>query len=136
MSIINTSFSSSSGRFGNDMADEGRPSKVYLGFHISWCPAAEFTLLPLHAAGFYEKKRDNLSHTYIFSYTPTLATMAAMRPTTSCCHRSRKPKRKEDIPLCRFRRIVLHVTQRQRCNSPGCTSGYGSVHRVTVYTKQ
>ncbi|KAG2073372.1 hypothetical protein BDR04DRAFT_333774 [Suillus decipiens] len=46
---------------------------------IWWCPTAEFTLLPLHAAGPYEKNRDNLSRIYISSYTPTLATLVRAR---------------------------------------------------------
>ncbi|KAG1728971.1 TPR-like protein [Suillus paluster] len=54
-------------------------SNVPPGSRIWWCPTAEFTLLPLHAAGPYEKKRDNLSHIYISSYTPTLATLIRAR---------------------------------------------------------
>ncbi|KAG2106211.1 CHAT domain-containing protein, partial [Suillus discolor] len=50
---------------------------------IWWCPTAEFTLLPLHAAGAYEKKRDSLSHIYISSYTPTLATLVRARKQDS-----------------------------------------------------
>ncbi|KAG1908830.1 uncharacterized protein F5891DRAFT_1168805 [Suillus fuscotomentosus] len=50
---------------------------------IWWCPTAEFTLLPLHAAGAYEKKRDSLSHIYISSYTPTLATLVRARRQVS-----------------------------------------------------
>ncbi|KAG2738959.1 hypothetical protein P692DRAFT_20666675, partial [Suillus brevipes Sb2] len=43
-------------------------SNVHPGSRIWWCPTAEFTLLPLHAAGSYEKKGDSLSHIYISSY--------------------------------------------------------------------
>ncbi|KAG2037158.1 hypothetical protein BDR03DRAFT_958111 [Suillus americanus] len=50
-------------------------SKVPPHSRIWWCPTAEFTLLPLHAAGPYEKSKDNLSDIYISSYTPTLATL-------------------------------------------------------------
>ncbi|OAX37752.1 hypothetical protein K503DRAFT_692777 [Rhizopogon vinicolor AM-OR11-026] len=46
---------------------------------IWWCPTAEFTLLPLHAAGSYVKNGDNLSHFYISSYTPTLAALIRAR---------------------------------------------------------
>ncbi|OAX38220.1 hypothetical protein K503DRAFT_850105 [Rhizopogon vinicolor AM-OR11-026] len=49
------------------------------GSRIWWCPTAEFTLLPLHAAGPYEKKSNNLSHFYISSYTPTLAALIHAR---------------------------------------------------------
>ncbi|KAG1880871.1 TPR-like protein [Suillus subluteus] len=52
-----------------------RKSNVCPGSRIWWCPTAEFTLLPLHAAGPYERERDNLSQIYISSYTPTLATL-------------------------------------------------------------
>ncbi|KAG2360795.1 CHAT domain-containing protein [Suillus spraguei] len=47
-------------------------SNVPCGSCIWWCPTAEFTLLPLYVAGPYEKKKHDLSHFYIFSYTPTL----------------------------------------------------------------
>ncbi|OAX44469.1 hypothetical protein K503DRAFT_764886 [Rhizopogon vinicolor AM-OR11-026] len=46
---------------------------------IWWCPTAEFTLLPLHAAGSYVKSGDNLSYFYISSYTPTLAALIRAR---------------------------------------------------------
>ncbi|KAG2743891.1 hypothetical protein P692DRAFT_20837966 [Suillus brevipes Sb2] len=54
-------------------------SNVHPGSRIWWCPTAEFTLLPLHAAGLYEKKRDSLLHIYISSYTPPLATLVRAR---------------------------------------------------------
>ncbi|KAJ8596893.1 TPR-like protein [Rhizopogon salebrosus TDB-379] len=49
------------------------------GSRIWWCPTADFTLLPLHAAGPYARKSHNLSHFYISSYTPTLATLIRAR---------------------------------------------------------
>ncbi|KAG1812096.1 CHAT domain-containing protein [Suillus subaureus] len=49
------------------------------GSRIWWCPTAEFTLLPLHAAGPYEPKNHNFSHFYVSSYTPTLATLIRAR---------------------------------------------------------
>ncbi|KAG2143716.1 TPR-like protein [Suillus clintonianus] len=60
-----------------------KDSKVQPGSRIWWCPTAEFTLLPLHAAGPYEKKKDNLSDIYISSYTPTLATLVRARQCVS-----------------------------------------------------
>jgi hypothetical protein len=57
--------------------------KVYPGLHIWWCPTAELTLLPLHSAGPYEKKKYNLSNIYISSYTPTLATLVHARQWVS-----------------------------------------------------
>ncbi|KAG1772526.1 TPR-like protein [Suillus placidus] len=60
-----------------------RVSNVHPGSRIWWCPTAEFTLLPLHAAGPYEKKRDSLPHMYISSYTPTLATLVRARQQVS-----------------------------------------------------
>ncbi|KAG0706969.1 TPR-like protein [Suillus ampliporus] len=56
-----------------------RESKVLRGSRIWWCPTAEFTLLPLHAAGPYEQKSHNLSYFYISSYTPTLAALIRAR---------------------------------------------------------
>ncbi|KAG1734865.1 CHAT domain-containing protein [Suillus paluster] len=67
----------------NPVVQALRESKVPPGSHIWWCPTAEFTLLPLHAAGPYEKKKDNLSHLYISSYTPTLATLIRARQHVS-----------------------------------------------------
>ncbi|KAG0696278.1 CHAT domain-containing protein [Suillus ampliporus] len=46
---------------------------------IWWCPSAEFTLLPLHAAGPYEPKSHNVAHFYISSYTPTVTTLIRAR---------------------------------------------------------
>ncbi|KAG2036992.1 CHAT domain-containing protein [Suillus americanus] len=60
-----------------------RETKVNPGSRIWWCPTAEFTLLPLHAAGPYKKKRQNLSDIYISSYTPTLATLIRARQRAS-----------------------------------------------------
>ncbi|KAG1824807.1 CHAT domain-containing protein [Suillus subaureus] len=60
-----------------------RKSNVRPGSRIWWCPTAEFTLLPLHAAGPYERERDNLSEIYISSYTPTLATLVRARQRVS-----------------------------------------------------
>ncbi|KAG1908857.1 CHAT domain-containing protein [Suillus fuscotomentosus] len=60
-----------------------RVSNVRPNSRIWWCPTAEFALLPLHAAGAYEKKRDSLSHIYISSYTPTLATLVRARRQVS-----------------------------------------------------
>ncbi|KAG1897570.1 CHAT domain-containing protein [Suillus fuscotomentosus] len=60
-------------------------SNVCPGSRIWWCPTAEFTLLPLHAAGPYETKKKNLADIYISSYTPTLTTLirARQRPEGS-----------------------------------------------------
>ncbi|KAG2343882.1 hypothetical protein BDR05DRAFT_932887 [Suillus weaverae] len=60
-----------------------RVLNVHPGSRIWWCPTAEFTLLPLHAAGPYERERDNLSQIYISSYTPTLATLVRARQRVS-----------------------------------------------------
>ncbi|KAJ8594179.1 hypothetical protein M405DRAFT_784899 [Rhizopogon salebrosus TDB-379] len=49
------------------------------GSRIWWCPTAEFTLLPLHAAGLYAKKSYNLSRFYVSSYTPTLGALIRAR---------------------------------------------------------
>ncbi|KAF8431483.1 CHAT domain-containing protein [Boletus edulis BED1] len=51
---------------------------------IWWCPTAEFSVLPLHAAGPYRKGQQNLSGLYISSYTSTLsALIRARRPAPS-----------------------------------------------------
>ncbi|KAG2035481.1 CHAT domain-containing protein [Suillus americanus] len=58
-------------------------SKVPPRSRIWWCPTAEFTLLPIHAAGPYEENKHNLSDIYISSYTPTLATLIRARKQVS-----------------------------------------------------
>ncbi|KAF8429907.1 CHAT domain-containing protein [Boletus edulis BED1] len=42
---------------------------------IWWCPTAESSVLPLHAAGPYRKGQRNLSNLFISSYTPTLTAL-------------------------------------------------------------
>ena len=46
---------------------------------IWWCPTAEFSLLPLHAAGPYRRGQRNLANLYISSYTPTLTALIRAR---------------------------------------------------------
>ena len=46
---------------------------------IWWCPTAEFSLLPLHAAGSFRKGQPTLSDLYISSYTPTLTALIRAR---------------------------------------------------------
>ena len=46
---------------------------------IWWCPTAEFSLLPLHAAGPYRKGQPNFMSLYISSYTPTLSALVRAR---------------------------------------------------------
>ncbi|KAG1818043.1 uncharacterized protein BJ212DRAFT_1479868 [Suillus subaureus] len=53
------------------------------GSRVWWCPAAEFTLLPIRAAGPYGPGTHNFSHFYIFSYTPALATLIRARQQVS-----------------------------------------------------
>ena len=54
------------------------------GSRIWWCPTAEFSVLPLHAAGPFRKGQKNLPNLYISSYTPTLtALIRARRQDTS-----------------------------------------------------
>ena len=46
---------------------------------IWWCPTAEFSLLPLHAAGSFRTGQPTLSDLYISSYTPTLTALIRAR---------------------------------------------------------
>ena len=46
---------------------------------IWWCPTADFSLLPLHAAGPYRKSQENLADMFISSYTPTLSALIRTR---------------------------------------------------------
>ena len=50
---------------------------------IWWCPTAEFSVLPLHAAGPFRNGQQNLPRLYISSYTPALtALLRARRPAS------------------------------------------------------
>ena len=46
---------------------------------IWWCPTAEFSVLPLHAAGPYRMGQQNLPDLYVSSYTPTLTALIRAR---------------------------------------------------------
>ena len=50
---------------------------------IWWCPTAEFSLLPLHAAGPHKEGQQNLANLYISSYTPTLTALIRARQHNS-----------------------------------------------------
>lgn len=60
---------------------------------IWWCPTAEISFLPLHAAGPYRKCQWNLSHLYKSSYTPTLSALIRARrnapSATTSIHKKR-----------------------------------------------
>ena len=53
------------------------------GSRIWWCPTAEFSLLPLHAAGSFRKGQPILSDIYISSYAPTLTALIRARQKRS-----------------------------------------------------
>ncbi|KAN0085731.1 CHAT domain containing protein [Tylopilus felleus] len=53
------------------------------GSRIWWCPTAEFSLLPLHAAGPFRKGQRRLTDLYISSYTPTLTSLIRARQSDS-----------------------------------------------------
>ena len=53
------------------------------GSRIWWCPTGSSTLLPLHAAGDYSKRCENLPALYISSYTPTLSALLRARSSVS-----------------------------------------------------
>ena len=55
------------------------PSACPTQSRIWWCPTAEFSLLPLHAAAPYRKGQRGLSNLYISSYTPTLSALIRAR---------------------------------------------------------
>ena len=54
-------------------------SQVRRQSRIWWCPTAEFSSLPLHAAGPYRKCQQNLDDMFISSYTPTLSALIRAR---------------------------------------------------------
>ena len=59
---------------------------------IWWCPTAEFSVLPLHAAGPFRKGQRNLPEIYISSYTPTLTALIRARrcdPSSSATRQKR-----------------------------------------------
>ena len=59
---------------------------------IWWCPTADFSALPSHAAGPYRTGQQNLSDLYISSYNPTLTALIRARqhdPSNSVTERKR-----------------------------------------------
>ncbi|KAG8966853.1 hypothetical protein FRC03_011267 [Tulasnella sp. 419] len=54
------------------------------GSRIWWCPTANLTVLPLHAAGPYRRNKENLPDLYISSYTPTLSALVKSFQTDKC----------------------------------------------------
>ena len=50
---------------------------------IWWCPTAEFSLLPLHAAAPYRKHQKGVSDLYVSSYTTTLTALIRARQPSS-----------------------------------------------------
>ncbi|KAI9567996.1 CHAT domain-containing protein [Boletus coccyginus] len=59
---------------------------------IWWCPTAEFSILPLHAAGPLRKGQINLPDIYVSSYTPTLTALIRARrrdPSSSATPQNR-----------------------------------------------
>ncbi|KAG1731705.1 hypothetical protein EDB19DRAFT_1912419 [Suillus lakei] len=83
VSELSSEFQYLAEQFGSSDHQHKLGVKIHPGSRIWWCPTAEFTLLPLHAAGPYEGKRDNLSHICISSYTPTLVTLIRARQQVS-----------------------------------------------------
>ncbi|CAE6480382.1 unnamed protein product [Rhizoctonia solani] len=64
--------------------DVAEPVLRFLGYtgrvleilpHITWCTTGPLSLLPLHAAGYYDRAGAKLSDFAVSSYTPTLGTL-------------------------------------------------------------
>ena len=75
---------------------------------IWWCPTAEFSFLPLHAAGPYRSGEQNLSDLYVSSYTSTLATLIrARRRSTSESNPNNEKKR--FLAVGRAKAVVMEL---------------------------
>lgn len=89
-------------------------------------PTAEFTLLPLYAAGLYEKRNQNLSHLYISCYTPTLMTLIRtrqqMHPRNVLLHRPSKTRRRVASELAVISQRLAPVVSFTSPESPGVTN--------------
>ncbi|KIJ59900.1 hypothetical protein HYDPIDRAFT_140089 [Hydnomerulius pinastri MD-312] len=57
--------------------------KLPVGKRIWWCPTAQFTALPFHAAGPYLPNQKNLMGLYCSSYTPSLSALNRARSCLS-----------------------------------------------------
>ncbi|KIJ58219.1 hypothetical protein HYDPIDRAFT_103094, partial [Hydnomerulius pinastri MD-312] len=57
--------------------------KLPFGKRIWWCPTAQFTALPFHAAGPYLPNQKNLMGLYCSSYTPSLSALNRARSRLS-----------------------------------------------------
>lgn len=66
------------------IVDSLRSESIPLGSRIWWCPAAEFCLLPIHAAGLYGATKDtNLPDLYVSSYTSTISSLLKAKTEAS-----------------------------------------------------
>ena len=63
------------------------------GSRIWWCPTAEFSLLPLHAASPYRNGQRSISDLYVSSYTTTLTALIRARCPSSPDSATEKMKR-------------------------------------------
>ncbi|KIJ61308.1 hypothetical protein HYDPIDRAFT_42714 [Hydnomerulius pinastri MD-312] len=61
------------------------------GKRIWWCPTAQFTTLPFHAAGPYRPRQKNLMGLYCSSYTPSLIALVRARSRLSADSESSTP---------------------------------------------
>ncbi|KAI9567894.1 TPR-like protein [Boletus coccyginus] len=62
------------------------------GSRIWWCPTAEFSILPLHAAGPFRKGQINLPDIYVSSYTPTLSALIRARQRDPSNHATQQKR--------------------------------------------
>jgi CHAT domain-containing protein len=97
---------------------------------IWWCPTAEFSVLPLHAAGLYRNGQQNLPHLYISSYTLSLTALIRSR--------RRDPSNPVTDPKCVLAIGQARATGETELNSVGeelddtrqCVDGLATFTRI------
>ncbi|CAE6426364.1 unnamed protein product [Rhizoctonia solani] len=73
-----------------------KPVLDFLGFletcptqplpRLTWCTTGQLSMLPLHAAGFYDRPRSKVSDFVVSSYTPTLSALLSALSSPSIPH--------------------------------------------------
>ncbi|KAI9567891.1 TPR-like protein [Boletus coccyginus] len=87
---------------------------------IWWCPTAEFSILPLHAAGPFRKDQRNLPNIYVSSYTPTLTALIRARRRIPSSSATQQKRFKFSVlplhaagPFTKSQRILLDIRTAQ-----------------------
>ena len=116
--------------------------KLGRGSRIWWCPTGAASLLPLHAAGDYDKRDKTLPSQFISSYTATLTSLIRARINLSPDIRANPDLliigRSEELPAIRseieaIQRIVKNTTLLDGTDATSYSSVRSMTHHSCVH---